>query len=254
MNIRKGILLLAVFAALVPGSAGTLFAYRPLGTEDAGVAGKGVAQLELSWDYVRWDGNDRDYVLTAVPVYGITERAELSAEIPYVMHRSGIQPLVEGGGDVNMVMKYLVMPENGEHPAFTVKGVVKLDSGDHTQGLGSGDRDYSVFAVSTKTLGVVSIHGHLGYTWIGKSNDPNLRNIYLYGLALDYGITDALHIVGELDGNRYPYLQAIQDPRIALLGMTLKFSDRFTVDVGIRKGLTATAPEWSTTAGVSMTY
>lgn len=28
------------------------FAYRPLETEDAGVAGKGVVQAEYSWDYL----------------------------------------------------------------------------------------------------------------------------------------------------------------------------------------------------------
>lgn len=38
-----------VFLAVCP----LCLAYRPLTTEDAGVAGKGVAQLEMSWDYLK---------------------------------------------------------------------------------------------------------------------------------------------------------------------------------------------------------
>lgn len=254
MKVRTMLLWLAVLAAIIPGNAVTAFAYRPLGTEDAGVAGKGVAQLELSWDYIKWNGSDREQVFLAVPIYGLTDRLELSAEIPRLVHRFGAEPLAQGSGDINLVAKYLLMPERDGSAAVAVKGVVKMDNGDFDRGLGSGDRDYSFFAVASRTLGNLSVHGHIGYTWVGDAKDPELRNIYLYGLALDYGFTDAFHVVGEINGNRHPDRSEETHPRVALLGVTYKIFEKLTVDLGVRAGLTKTAPDWSTTAGLSMTF
>lgn len=248
--IKKILLILSLVAE---GAPSTSFAYRPLGTEDAGVAGKGLGQLELSWDYLKW-GGDKENIFLAVPIYGLTERLELSAEIPFLAEKPASEASSEGIGDINLVGKYLLIEENEGHPAFTLKGVLKLDNGDFAQGQGSGDKDYSLFAVSSRTIGNVSVHGHLGYTWVGRDKDENLRNIYLYGLAVDFGVSEALHVVGEIDGNRHPERTGYEAPRVALLGITYKFSEKLTGDIGVRKGLTETAPDWSTTTGVSITF
>lgn len=228
------------------------FAYRPLGTEDAGVAGKGVAQLELSWDYLKWNG-DKEHVFLFVPIYGITERLELSVEIPYMINQLEREIIQKGIGDINLVAKYLLIQEGKINPAFTLKGVLKLDTGDFEKGLGSGDKDYSIFVVASKSIKNLTLHGQVGYTWIGKEKDENLRNIYLYGLALDYGLTDAFHIVGEINGYRHPDRREAENPRDILLGIIYKLSEKFTLDFAIRRGLTASTPDWSTTAGISFT-
>jgi hypothetical protein len=229
------------------------FAYRPLGTEDAGVAGKGVAQMEISWDYLKWNG-EKEHVFLLVPIYGLTERLELSAEMPYLIHKFEEEPSEEGVGDINLVVKYLLINEGVKNPAFTLKGVVKLDNGDFEKGLGSGDKDYSIFVVVSKNIKDLTLHGQLGYTWIGKEKDENLRNIYLYGLALDYGLTEAFHIVGEINGYRHPDRREAEDPRNILLGITYKLSEKLILDLAIRRGLTVSTPDWSTTAGVSITF
>ena len=43
-------------------------AYRPFGTEDAGVAGKGVIQFEGSWDYLRWNDGmiEKNYLFVPI--------------------------------------------------------------------------------------------------------------------------------------------------------------------------------------------
>ncbi len=239
---------------IVLGISGRSFAYRPLGTEDAGVAGKGVTQMELSWDYLKWNKKDKEQIFLFVPIYGATERIELSAEIPYLVHHFEPGSGTEGIADVNLAGKYLLVPESEGSPAFTAKGVIKLDNGDFEKGLGSGDRDYSIFAVVSITVTDIIIHGQLGYTWIGKEKDPNLNNIYLYGVALDYAITEAFHMVGEINGNRHPDRTINEHPRLILLGATYKLSQKLTADFAVRQGLTNTTPDWSTTAGVSVTF
>lgn len=247
MMLKKGFVL-GLFMILAAGNAS---AYRPLGTEDAGVAGKGVAQAEVSWDYLKW-GNDElehERVLMLVPIYGLTDNLELSAEIPYLIHDLKGDGSEDGVGDINLVAKYLVIQEGDRSPAFAVKGVLKLDNGDEDKGLGSGDKDYSLFAVASKTVGPVTLHGQLGYTWVGSADDD-----HLYGMALDYAVTEPFHLLAEINGKRHPDRKEEENPRDALAGITYKVSDHLTLDAAYRWGLSDASPDWSTTAGASITY
>ena len=237
--------------------AGNVFAYRPLGTEDAGVAGKSVAQTEVSWDYLKWGNGDvrNENIFLLVPIYGLTDNLELSVEIPYLIHDLKGGDSEEGIGDINLVAKYLLIQEGERNPAFTVKGVVKFDNGDYDKGLGSGDNDYSFFAVASKTIGDITLHGMVGYTWVGDKKDENLRDITLYGIAVDYALAEPFHILAEINGNRHPDRTTEEDdPRNALAGITYKVSDHLTLDAAYRWGLSDSVPDWSTTMGASITY
>lgn len=249
--MKKGFIVGGLLSILVVSNS---FAYRPLGTEDAGVAGKGVAQTEISWDHLKWKNNDTEQVWMLVPIYGVTANLELSVEIPYLIHRPDAGKSEEGIGDVNIVAKYLLVPGGDENPAFTVKGVVKMDNGDYDKGLGSGDKDYSVIAVASETVGQLTGHGQYGYTWIGNKKDENLRNITLYGVALDYAASEPFHLLAEVNGNRHPDRTAEEDPRNALIGATYKISDKLTLDAAYKWGLNDESPDWGTTVGMSITY
>ncbi|MBI5199133.1 MAG: hypothetical protein HZA09_03855, partial [Nitrospirae bacterium] len=62
------------------------------------------------------------------------------------------------------------------------------------------------------------------------------------------------HLVGEINGNRHPDRREKEDPRHILLGVTYEISGKFVLDFAVRRGLTETTPDWSTTAGVSITF
>ncbi len=147
----KSFILINLFLFMTAGSA---FAYRPLQTEDAQVAGKGVFQSELSWDYLKWKNGDVDNVFLLVsPIFGPTETLELSAEIPYVYHKPKDKKSVNGISDINLVAKQVLIMESGNMPQITVKGVIKLDNGNADKGLGTGGINYSLVAVATKSVG-----------------------------------------------------------------------------------------------------
>lgn len=229
------------------------FAYRPFMTEDAGVAGKGVAQLELSWDYLQWNG-DRENVLLFIPIYGITERIELSVEIPYLFHNHEGVERMDGIGDINLVGKFLLLEEKESRPTLALKGVVKTKSSDEKKGLGSGDIVYSFVGVVSKNFGTFTLHAMFGYTLVGPSGDDSIRDIYLYGLAADYGVTEKFHVVAEIAGNRHPDRTASEDPLSGLLGFTHQVADKVILDGGVRYGFNDAAPKWNTTFGVSITF
>ncbi|MFA4905274.1 MAG: transporter [Candidatus Margulisiibacteriota bacterium] len=223
-------------------------AYRPFGTEDAGVAGRGVAQLELSWDYLKWRDQKRENVFLMVPIFGLTDRIELSAEIPYLFHNLPEGSDHQGGGDINLVGKYQFKPD------LALKGVAKMANGDVSYGLGSGDWDYSLIGVTTRILPAFALNAQLGYTWVGKSQNPNFRDIFIYGLAIDRELNPRFHAVFEINGNRHPDSASTEDPRSLLFGFTYKLSDKLILDAGARLGLTSASPDWSTTVGGSATF
>lgn len=249
----KSVIPAAVFLAALVFFPVNGAAYRPFATEDAGVAGRGVAQLELSRDYLDWNG-DREDMLLFVPVYGVTPKLELSAEIPYNFHDFEGEPGRSGIGDVNLVGKYLLLEEKEARPALVLKSAVKTRSGSEEKGLGSGAMDYQLAAAASKTLGAVTLHGMFGYTFVGDNGDDNVRNISLYALAADYGVTEKFHIAAEIAGNKHPDRTARQDPLSGLLGFTRQLSDKLVLDAGVRYGFNKAMPKWSTTLGVSVTF
>ena len=248
--LKKSLVLAGLFLFLAASSS---FAYRPLATEDAGVAGKGVAQAELSWDNITWKNSDKEDIYLLVPIYGLTENLELSVEIPYLYHKPSSGPSEEGTGDMNIVAKYLLIPGGTESPAFAVKGVVKMDNGDYDRGLGSGDKDYSIMAVLSETVGQLTGHAQIGYTWTGDKKDKRL-DVTLYGAALDYALTESLHILAEVTAERHPDRLENENPLIALMGITYKVSDNLAVDAAYRWGLNDSVRYTSTTVGASITF
>jgi len=250
----KKVFLFFVFGFVVFDFTDTAHAYRPFATEDAGVAGKGVVQVEVSWDHLRWDNGDRENNLLFVPIYGVTERIELSIEIPYLFRNPREGESEDGIGDINIVAKLLMVEEGERNPAFTLKAVLKTESGNEDRRLGSGDTDYSLVAVASKTIGSLQFHGMFGYTFVGDNGDENIRDIYLYGIAVDYGLTERFHLVGEVVGNKHPDRRSDDDPLSGLIGATYKVSEHLILDAGIRFGFNDSMPDWNTTIGMSITF
>ena len=248
--LKKGVVLSCVLVFLTAGIAS---AYRPLTTENAGVAGKGVARTEVSWDNIKWKNADKEDIFLLVPIYGLTENLELSVEIPYLYHKPSSGASEEGIGDINIVAKYLLVPGGTESPAFAVKGVVKMDNGDYDRGLGSGDKNYSIVAALSETVGQLTGHAQIGYTWTGDKKDKRL-DLTLYGAALDYALSDFIHILGEVTAERHPDRPENENPLIALTGITYKVSDNLTLDAAYRWGLNDSVRFASTTVGASITF
>lgn len=231
-----------------------IYAYRPFITEDAGVAGEGVAQLELSYDYITWSGDENEGQILCVPIYGAWERGEFSLEVPYLFHNFSDTGYVRGSGDINLVGKLLVMNENRWIPTGVIKGVVKTDSGNMNSGLGSGYFDYTIAGVLTKSFENLMLHLTFGWTLIGHGKDDELRNIYLYGAGVDYSLIEKLHLVAEITGNRHPDRSVSEEQVQSALGMIYVLNKSLSFDTAFRAGLSRVSPLWSTTLGLTLSY
>lgn len=242
-------------AAVLIFAQGAL-AYRPLNTEDSGVASKGVIQGELSYDYLKWKNGATDQtILFVAPIYGLAENLELSIEIPYIFHTAaGVRS--EGLGDINLVGKYVLLWDDYESKSalLTLKGATKLNSGDQKKGLGQGDVEYSLSTVLSKAVNdTITLHSQLGYAIATDKQNPDLRNHYFYGLAADLAVTKPLHVLAELTDSQNPdRTQSHQS--LALIGFTYEVSKRFTLDVSFKKGLNAASPDWGAGVGGTLEF
>src|SRR5574341_16674 len=137
MRVGKKIKALRIFLCLWLPSflARTAYGGRPLTTEDAGVAGAWRSQVEMSGEYARKSDGEQDYAVLFVPIYGLTNRMEFSAEIPYRFKRLQPGDSTEGLEDVALVLKSLIFDEGGRARAFLVKAVAKLDTGNKEKDL-----------------------------------------------------------------------------------------------------------------------
>jgi outer membrane putative beta-barrel porin/alpha-amylase len=246
---------LAVFtaAAFLLAFSGEASAYRPLQTEDAYVAGKGVVQSELSYDHLKWKNGDEDNVILLVPIIGLTETLELSVQIPYIYHKPKDGKTVHGFGDISLVAKQVVIKEGEKFPQITAEGVVKLDNGDSGRGLGTGGVDYTLSIAVTKGLGPFTLSAQAGYTWVGNKADGTLTNIALWGLAADYAVTDKFHTMAEIYGNRNPD-RRLPDLDNVLAGVYYNLTDKLTVDASLRTGLSDASLNWAAGAGLAYQF
>ncbi|MFZ3072450.1 MAG: transporter [Thermodesulfobacteriota bacterium] len=249
--MKKSFLIVALTSFIAASNA---LAYRPFATEDAGVAGEGVAQVEVSLDRLKWDNDDDEFVFMVAPIYGVTERLEVSAELPYLWHKPDTGDSESGAGDINLVAKYLLSEEDGTHPALAAKAVIKTASGDHKKGLGTGDEDLSLALAATKTIDKFKLHGQFGYTFVGDDKNSNLRDIILYGVAADYEVQKDLHLGVELNGNRHTDRTENTDPLNLLIGVIFNVSDKVAVDVSFKEGLNNESPDWGFGVGASITF
>ncbi len=249
--LKMGLSMILVISLLEKNS----FGYRPFITEDAGVAGYGVFQLEHSWDHIQWRNGEREDIILLVPIYGFTKSFEMSAEIPYLLHNPEGGGSENGIGDINIVGKYLILDQSGWIPSFTFKGVVKMDSGDEERGLGSGYREYSIFAVATGQFEKLSIHTMGGFTINERKENDNIRNVtYQFGIALDYRIFEHLGIASEIYTFRHPDHEIKDNPVSLLVGLIYYLSEKIALDMGLRFGLNDTVPRWNSSMGITITF
>ena len=233
------------------------YAGRPFATEDAGVAGRGVFQLEEGMQYA--DKNrDEEFSLTTTPILGLTDWLEVSADFPASFLRPEEGKNVEGWSDISLITKTQIFPEKEFIPATLLKTVVKFSNGNDAKGLGSGDEDVQLVGVLSKTVKNLTVHGNAGYAFVGDDQDEALRDYLIYGVASEYKLSDRWKVVGELYGEKGGHFDsdASNHHRLnPLVGLTFQVSPNVLLDLVWKVGLTNNEnPEQAVIAGLSISF
>lgn len=229
-------------------------AARPLVTEDAVVAGKGVTQLEMGVDYTKAGDREEGTTLLLSPINGITEDTEFSLNIPYIIAEPYDPAKVDGWGDTSFIMKHLLVAEGEATPAFLIGMALKLPTGDQDKGLGTGETNLGFLGALTKNFNPATIHLNIGYTFVGNQNKSRDNNEVNYGIAGEYAIGNKFRVVGELYGLYHPDYKAAEIERRVLLGLTYRSDDTFTFDLAAKRGFEGTGDEYGFIGGLTITF
>ena len=207
MNRRVKCSTIAVAGVLL--MAGMSWAGRPMAIDDADPvdvkqfefeAGAGY-EYENNADCKHWDF---PFGLACGVVPGLEvgvgfgsqfeERNEIIAE-------SGAEDCVreERIGDLVIGAKWLFVSESLWCPRQSLVPSVKFPTADDRNGLGSGETDYDITWIASKSFGEkAGAHINVGYSWIGEPEDEDVSDVVHYGLALDYQIIESLQLVCEV--------------------------------------------------------
>lgn len=239
---RTGFIIFIILAV-----AAQLLAYRPFITEDATTSPAGEASAEISWDYLKISPVNDEHDFITVLSYGLTNRLEFSAEIPYIYLKEKKKNEISGVGDVLTTLKYLVFNERKKTPSITFALSWKADNGDPAKGLGTGGTDWNFNLAASKMIGPIYQHLMLGFIRVGGDDD-----VFYFGTASDFRVTEKFWCGFELTGDRrYPHRKIKEDLYTFMVGFNYYLSPQISLDASCRWGLTDVAPDLNIALGTS---
>src|ERR1051326_1250251 len=120
--------------------------------------------------------------------YGLTDRLQLAAEVPYVFVNPRDSASANGIGDVDLAMRYGVLDFRQQPFALNVGLALELPTGDRSRDLGEGRVSIEPFFTASQWFG--RVNAQLNFAWhravSSGGSEPN--NDYEYNLAVVYPI------------------------------------------------------------------
>jgi hypothetical protein len=180
--------------------AGAALASQPLETETARLLPAGVMKLEGTLEaQTSKEGRERAFPL--VIEYGFTDRTEFTIEPVFgTAIRPKAGPAATGPGDLELTLTHLLLAETLSSPALAAAAEVKLPTA-RNRLIGTGKTDYTLWAIASKRVARIDLHGNIGYTVVGRPAGVRLSNIINYALAEEFHASPRFDIVSELVGN-----------------------------------------------------
>jgi hypothetical protein len=187
---------LTVVVVVLLASTSQLFAPPPLVTGDVPTADKGHVEIYVGMRYQDTGTISRQIPFTEF-VYGITERQEITFEVPYLSRKGE-----HGFGESVIGTKYLFLRETESRPGIAGSFELKVPTGDEARGLGNGEFAYDLRLRTQKTwewfTGIINI----GYTF---NPDASLngfaaeqRNVLFTSFAQEYQVAKKTKLLSEI--------------------------------------------------------
>jgi hypothetical protein len=234
-------------ALFTPAAA---WASHPLTTDDTGTQGQGHFQLEVNGqaDHDRAGGKTTTGGQAATALsYGIIDAIDLVVTLPYlwIEHENGFS-------DVNVDVRYRFFEKDGF--SFMVKPGLSLPTGDDAKGLGTGKVGGHLYLIGMKEAGPMTFIANAGY--IRNETDANTveKNIWHVSVAGVYSLNEHWKIAADIVAERNTGKDADNDPVSAVAGVIYSPTKNIDLDLGIKRGITSSATDWSLMAGTTFRF
>lgn len=242
--------------ALLLVSTGRLLAGRPLTVDDASAISGGQFELEAGVGYIG-DGPlqhwDFPLSLTMGTGWGLELGIGTGGQIEEREELASGDDLASGIRDLVLGAKWNFLAETNTCPALALAFGVKLPTASRELGLGSGEVDYDLTAIASKSFGeLFTAHLNVGYSWLGDPPDEEFENVLYYGAAVGYRVREHWEIVGEAHANSPISGGAVS--AFANVGTRWQARESLVFDFAAGAGLTRNSPDFIATVGLTWTF
>ena len=220
-------------------------AYRPFVSTDADVAAAGELEIELGYfNWERAEGENAYVTPQLVFNYGLTDTLELIAEFDLEHDLDGSSQLVDPGLFLKAVLKPGVLQDR-PGVSFAVEAGLLLPSAIK----GENQTGFEAIGILSGSLERVTWHLNLG----GGVDQIDGTAFGLWGLILEYPVSEDLRLVAEFNGES---LRSEGAENSVLLGVVWEPSPLpdLTLDLGIRRGTSRAAADWGATLGLTFRF
>jgi peptidoglycan-associated lipoprotein len=186
--------------------------------------------------------------------YALTERIQLSLQVPYTWYEADKSDFNGSGpDDLSFGLGYRFLDESGWRPALSVIGYAVAPTAQRKEGLGTNEWSAGLALAASKTIvGPLSAFVSAGYQYNGRGA-AQVEDQFISGLGLEYVITPHVSLVAEGTANtNWRQEDDRHSDWIAGMnaGVRLRFGN-FLISLAGRKGFTNDAPDWGAFALVS---
>ncbi|MBN1295265.1 OmpA family protein [bacterium] len=207
-NCVLGILMLAVIPGALAldttwmGPTGTFSVYSARNLESMEYAWSlYFANIDREWDAMygsEYVSLDYTYYLFPIAL-GITDFLEVSVSPNYLdIRRSPYLDDSDGFGDVFVNLKARIY--DSEDWAFGALLQGKIATADEEDGLGTGEEDYGLSLLLTRTFASSRLHVNLGYRMVGEPDDVDFDDQFLWGIGFESDISEKWQFIAEFTG------------------------------------------------------
>ena len=237
-------------ACLVTGSS---FAARPLETDDAGTVDPGFVEVELGAAFESAPSADAWETPIGIKT-GVVPGLDVGLGFGWQrLHEAGVTE--SGITDLEMGAKWNFLCETNGMPAMALTGAVKLPTADKGKGLGSGETDWDVTVVLSKTL-TDRLTGHLnaGYGVIGCPTGEDVGDVLHGSVALELQVCESCWLTGEILAER-EHEGGKNTELMGNLGVRWIVSDDLAFDTAFGTSLNGgDTPDFSATFGLTWLF
>jgi len=235
------------------------WAVHPFQVEDTVTQGAGNFLGEFNADDTKYSSFKRTK-LTGVLTAGISDEADLSLEVPYlILNPSSVTGQNERGiGDFQLKLKQRLY-ENEVNQSFGYQIYTGLPTGDVSDGLGTNNLVLGFKLMDQQICRNNVLHADIGY----ESFARDMRHWHFaqdyaiqFGLAAEHKLTDAfralMELVYQIRGDREIVIGS--HPLTFMAGVKYDVSKSWYLDLAARAGLNRDAEDYTVLAGTAWRF